>query len=177
MKQKASIVWFGSLVFIAIEQAIKLVIFNFHFDKTVPIIPPYIYFSPMFNRDYSWYNSMLQLGVSKLIHIAITSVIIILIVMMFVFYTKRYNKIKLLNWGFTFLFAGSLCSWIDKVFWNGSLDYIELSGFFTFDLKDLYLNIAIGFIIALIIFKHKQFNDFDEKKFLKELIGFYKKKS
>lgn len=49
-------------------------------------------------------------------------------------------------------FAGSLCSLIDKVFWGGSLDFIQIPKLFTFDLKDCYLSITqILFIIVAII--------------------------
>lgn len=41
-----------------------------------------------------------------------------------------------------------LCSFIDVVFWGGSLDFIGLFDWFIFDTKDVFLN--TGWILALI---------------------------
>jgi len=46
------------LILVTIEQVIKVVINNNLLDKKFPILPPLLYFKPMFNRDYSWFNSM-----------------------------------------------------------------------------------------------------------------------
>lgn len=54
---------------------------------------------------------------------------------------------KFLNGMLLFFTAGLLCSFIDVVFWGGSLDFLRLSDWFTFDLKDIYLNIASGFLL------------------------------
>ena len=68
--------WILTLILIAIEQGIKIIINSKFLDKSVPIIPSFMYFDPMFNKDYSWFNSMLQLGVGKSIHIALVVVVI-----------------------------------------------------------------------------------------------------
>ncbi|WMJ23840.1 signal peptidase II [Paludicola sp. MB14-C6] len=165
MKNKTT--WACILGLIAIEQSIKIVINQFFFHEYRPILPPYLYFSPLFNRDYSWFNSMLQLGVGKWAHIITTTIIILFIITAYIFISNTYQKDNLLNSCFAFLLSGSLCSFIDKVFWNGSLDYIQVTGFFTFDLKDVYLNVAIGLAIILMIVKRKTINDMDDALFLK----------
>lgn len=44
--------------------------------------------------------------------------------------------------------AGCLCSLIDKLFWGGSLDFLQIPNFFIFDLKDCYITMAgIPFVI------------------------------
>lgn len=50
---------------VTIEQFIKIIINNNFLNKRFTILPHFLYFQPMFNRDYSWFNSMLQLNVSK----------------------------------------------------------------------------------------------------------------
>jgi signal peptidase II len=55
---------------------------------------------------------------------------------------------KFLNGMVVFLTAGIMCSFVDVVFWGGSLDFLRLFDWFTFDLKDVYLN--VGVISALI---------------------------
>lgn len=160
--------WASVFGLIAVEQTIKLIINQFFFHEYLPILPPFLYFSPLFNRDYSWFNSMLQLGVGKLAHIITTGIIILLIITVFLFISNTYQKNKLFHTCFAFLLSGSLCSFIDKVFWDGSLDYIQVTGFFTFDLKDVYLNVAIGLAIILMFIKRKVINDVDETAFMKD---------
>ena len=65
---------------------------------------------------------------------------------MILLYITAYNyyrsKVDDANILFTVLFitglAGSICSLVDKIFWGGSLDYIQLYNLFIFDLKDCY---------------------------------------
>lgn len=174
LKNKST--WALATVLIAIEQIIKIVIHQFFFHEYLPIIPPFVYFSPLFNRDYSWLNSLFDLGVGKAAHIIITGIIILLIISVYLFISNTYKKNKLFHCSFAFLFAGSMCSFIDKVFWDGSLDYIQLTGLFTFDLKDVYLNIAIGLAILLMILKRKQINQINESEFAKAYWNFITKK-
>ncbi|MGH4119144.1 signal peptidase II [Clostridium sp.] len=78
-------------ILVTIEQVIKIVIYNSFLNRKFPILPGFLYFEPMFNRQYSWLNSMFQLGVSKWIHIAFGVIMIILI---YLFY--RYPPV--LRW-------------------------------------------------------------------------------
>jgi signal peptidase II len=148
--------WIIVIALIFIEQAIKLVINCFFFYKNISIIPNAVYFKPIFNRDYSWVNSMLQLGVGKWLHIALVAVIILLIVKFYTYLNYRSIKDKLIDWFFIFIISSAMCSLIDKVFWDGSLDYIALIGLFTFDLKDLYGVISDGLLLLFAIIGSKE---------------------
>ncbi|MGH4122618.1 MAG: signal peptidase II [Clostridium sp.] len=150
------------LILVTIEQVIKIVINNNFLDRKFPILPGFLYFEPMFNRQYSWLNSMFQLGVSKWIHIAFGTIMIILIYLFYRYLNYQLGHIKIINIMYAFIFSGALCSLIDKVFWNGSLDYILVNGFFTFDLKDVYINVFSGLIIVLLLFKNKVLNQIDD---------------
>ncbi|MBZ9626220.1 signal peptidase II [Clostridium sp. FP2] len=157
------------LILVTIEQVIKIVINNNFLDKKFPILPPLLYFDPMFNRDYSWFNSMLQLGIGKWIHISIVAIMSILIYLFYKYLNKQFGTNKFINIMYAFVFSGAMCSLIDKIFWNGSLDYILVNGFFTFDLKDVYINIFNVFIGLLILsvllnypLKNKVLNQIDD---------------
>ena len=51
--------------------------------------------------------------------------------------------------GFIHLFlAGLLANLIDNGFWGGSLDYITIKPFYTFDLKDLYITLCELFLVT-----------------------------
>ena len=153
MKAKNINPWLGSTALIALEQGIKLVINRFFLSESVPIIAPVLYFEPMFNRHYSWFNSMLRIRDSKWVHIVIVGLLILLLTLFYRYIKGRTKPRRIVNVMFAFLFAGAVCSFIDKVFWDGSLDYIRLTGFFTFDLKDLYINIFNGLLVYVLLFR------------------------
>ncbi len=50
-----------------------------------------------------------------------------------------------------FYISGLTCSFIDVVFWGGSLDFLRLFDWFTFDLKDVYLDIGTAFLLFYFI--------------------------
>lgn len=174
MRLKNKKIWFVIFLLIAFEQFIKLIINNNYLDKRFAILPPLIYFEPMFNRRYSWFNSMLQLGKGKWIHIITVSVLTIFICLFYQYQNKKYGNHRITNIMFAFLFSGAVCSLIDKLFWDGSLDYILVSGLFTFDLKDIYLNIFNGLLVLFLIFKNKTVkkltNEFVFKDFIKFIL-------
>jgi len=78
---------------------------------------------------------------------------------------------------FAFLFSGAICSLIDKVFWNGSLDYILVKGLFTFDLKDVYINVFIGLLILSLILGDKVLKQIDDDDLLKDFAKYIFKKA
>lgn len=173
MKIENKKMWLGVFILIAIEQVIKIIINNNFLEKRFPILPPFLYFEPMFNRSYSWFNSMLQLGVSKWIHIFIVVIMSIFIYLFYRYLNKELGTNKIINILFAFIFSGAMCSLIDKVFWDGSLDYILVNGFFTFDLKDVYINIFIILLILSIILENKVLNQLDDdiiKNFTKYIL-------
>ncbi|GAA0126421.1 hypothetical protein UT300019_23240 [Clostridium sp. CTA-19] len=162
MKTQNKKTYISVFILVAIDQIIKIIINNKFFDKKFPILPPLLYFKPMFNRDYSWFNSMLQLGVGKYIHILIVVIMSILIYQLYQYLNKQFGDNKIINIMYAFIFSGAICSLIDKVFWNGSLDYISLNVFFTFDLKDVYINVFIGSVILSLILKNKVLSQIDD---------------
>ena len=162
MKVRNSKTWLGIAALIALEQGVKLIINRFFVTVSVPIVSPILYFEPMFNRHYSWFNSMLRIGDSKWVHIIIVGLLIILLALFHRYVNRRTDPHRMVNVMFAFLFAGAVCSFIDKVFWDGSLDYIRLTGFFTFDLKDLYINVLNGLLVYVVIFRGEQMKRFME---------------
>ena len=164
-------------IFIIIEQVIKIIINSNYLNSSEPIIEPFLYFQPMFNRDYSWINSLFQFGASKLLHIILVSVIIILVILVYKYLSYKKLNSKIVSIAFSFLLAGGSCSLIDKIFWNGSLDYIYLNGYFTFDLKDAYINIFIGLVLLIFIIDHQGFRTKDDDNFIKDFIAYYIKKN
>ena len=52
--------------------------------------------------------------------------------------------------------SGCLCSLIDKLFWGGSLDFLQIPTLFIFDLKDCYLTVAEVIFVAIGILNSKE---------------------
>lgn len=156
---------------IVLEQGIKLIVKNYYNVK-VPIIENILYFMPVLNEDYSWFNSMFQFGWSRFFHIALVLFVILFGYSFFKYLeTKNLNK-KITNTLKIFLFSGAICSLMDKIFWNGSLDYILLKGFFVFDLKDCYLTTFQVIIIIFAIKNRKTISKINEIELVKDYIGF-----
>ncbi len=167
MQKNNKATWLGVFLLILIEQTIKIIINSNFLDKSYPILTPMLYFEPVFNRHYSWFNSMLALGVSKSVHIVFVAALLIIILFFYKYIIETYGHIKLVNIMFAFVFAGAVCSLIDKVFWDGSLDYILVRGFFTFDLKDVYINIFNGLLILSLFLPGKEIKELSEQDLLK----------
>lgn len=147
--------WLLTAFCILVEQGLKIIIYRYYFHRQIPLLPPWFYFRPLFNRDYSWLNSLFQLGLGRLSHIAVV-VIVSAGILFFYFYLKKRQITSVpLDFTFSLLLAGAACSFLDKVFWDGSLDYILLKGFFTFDLKDVFINTALALLILMFILDHR----------------------
>lgn len=177
MKIENKKVWISVFLLITLDQVTKIIISNNYLHKSFPILPPLLYFEPMFNRYYSWFNSMLQFNSTRWVHIAIVAIMTILIYLFYQYVSKRLASNKMINIMFAFIFSAAVCSLIDKIFWDGSLDYILIKGFFTFDLKDVYINIFIGLLILSLFLKNDVYKEIDDKNIVKDFAKFILRKS
>lgn len=154
---------FKIIVLVLIEQLIKVFINANYLESNIPIIKPLVYFSPMFNRDYSWINGLFNLGINKAIHIVL---VVVTIVFLYLFYRYLRDSLSVdIEIGYILMMSGAVCSLIDKVFWDGSLDYIYLRGLFTFDLKDAYMSLAVVLALYGLIFNRDLDRELDEISF------------
>lgn len=144
------------LLLILTDQLIKIYISNNFMDKSFAIVSDLIKFQPIINIDYSWFNSIGQFGVGLWPHIIFSIISVAVCVFIFIFYKENYKGNIAINALLVLLLAGVICSLIDKVFWGGSLDYIYLKGFFTFDLKDVYISISQVILISYILVNYKK---------------------
>ena len=155
MKTKSVLLW--AVVLFVIDQVVKVVINRYFIDVKFDIIPPLFYFRPTFNYQYSWVNGLFGLGIGFWAHIIIFGFVAIVVGLAYDYMKTVYGNGKMINIAFVFSFAAVMSGFIGTILWNGCLDYIELKGFFVFDLKDLYINIfTILFFWNLIYnFKHR----------------------
>lgn len=161
------------LLLVVLDQAIKLKVKSYYGIKA-PIVENILYFNPSLNKNYSWINSLFQIGWGRLFHIIITIFILFLSYYSFKYLQSKNVQGKTINIIKIFLFSGAICSLIDRVFWGGSLDYIFLKGFFIFDLKDFYLTIFELLAIILVIKNWKIISKIKNRDLIEDYITFIK---
>ena len=146
--KKKNIVYPVMFLFL-IDQIIKIIINFYFFDNKILLIEDKLIFYPIFNRDYSWLNSFCQFGWGRIFHILQVAIIGIIFVVMYRVMSKRMKMSSIHKFGWIMMFSGVLCSLVDKIIWNGSLDYIYIVGFCVFDLKDVYIVCAEAILIIV----------------------------
>jgi len=150
IRVKKGINWIFLLAAVAADQAIKAYLFSLDWESiSVPLIEPVFYIEPTQNTlgSYLWVLLKLKQG-SHLLNIILFSLVGLVFIEIWRFYVQRKRNSFWIN-GFIHLFlAGLLANLIDNAFWGGSLDYITIKPFYTFDLKDLYITLCELFLVA-----------------------------
>lgn len=143
---KKSLVY--SLILIVIDQVVKLLVEHYFRTADVVLFPGILFLRPVQNTNLNWIASMIEYKtpVLLMIFIEIFAFIINVLGYRYLSYLWIQGK-KLLNGMLIFFTAGIMCSFVDVVFWGGSLDFLRLFDWFTFDLKDVYLDIGFVFLL------------------------------
>ena len=134
-------------ILMLIDQGIKFIIGKFFFNNYFEIIPDFLSFHPIINTHGSWLNARFNAGVNFTFLIVINLISLLLILEVYRYYSSKGNKSFWSDMCLLFIFAGALCSLIDKVFYGGSLDFIGISDLFIADIKDIYINIGLLFFL------------------------------
>ena len=148
--------WFSVGIFIVIEQFVKVLIWQFALGKRISLIPEILRFEPHLNTNLTWIASMANFVMPIFLMLIIQ--ISLAIGMTLLYRYQRYAAVKTNIWldlSFCFVLAGIGCSFIDVVFWGGSLDYFGLFNWFIFDIKDVFLN--IGWMSMVIWFSSREY--------------------
>lgn len=136
------------LILIVIDQVIKLLIWHNYANLNIVLLQDILFFRPVQNTNLNYIASILEYQTPVLVMLAIQifGLTITFLAYRYLSYLWIQGK-KLLNGWLIFFSAGIICSFIDTTFWGGSLDFLRLFGWFTFDFKDVYLNIGIIFLL------------------------------
>lgn len=110
---------------------------------------------PMRNEFASSYGSFLNKNISMKILICINIFMFIFSIVIYNVHIKKYGKSFWSDWFIIFTSSGLFSSLIDKIFWGGSLDYINLANNVLLDLKDIYMLFGIVLIICEVILNEK----------------------
>jgi signal peptidase II len=145
--------WIFLLVAVGIDQSIKAYLFSLEWESiSIPLIRPVFFIEPTHNTlgSYLWVLLGLKKG-SHLLNIILFSFIGLLFFELWRFYVKRKRNSFWINGFIHFFLAGLAANLIDNAFWGGSLDYVTIKPFYTFDLKDLYITLCELFLITELV--------------------------
>ncbi|MCL2702080.1 MAG: signal peptidase II [Defluviitaleaceae bacterium] len=142
------------LFLIAVDQGIKLIIAGSFMDADAVIIQNFLRFKPVQNTYLSWINSMR--GVTPPVYVMVisnlTAMAVTLICFRYLFFSYAGLGLhKLFTASFPIVVSGIVCAFIDVVYWGGSIDYICLFNWFTFDLKDCYMTVTMTAVLIIIL--------------------------
>lgn len=145
-----------------VDQFIKLFIWRFCYDTQGNIIGKWVRFRPVQNTNLSWGGNYFALLSNFWVVVILNALIILLFISIYAYYcTKRTSPSKVVNGIYCAGLASAVCSFIDKVFWGGSIDYIQITGLFTFDLKDCYITVAEILFIIVVLKHHSEISTVD----------------
>lgn len=127
----------------AVDQLIKIIISTTFMQNEFNMIDQCLRFKPTLNTDLSWAGNYIEIFSNPIITVLANVLVIFLFLTGYMLYkTKRETTSAPVNIIMICGLAGCFCSLIDKLFWGGSLDFLQIPGLFIFDLKDCYLTIA-----------------------------------
>ena len=149
-----------SLLLIALDQIIKIVIYRYFMDVEMNLLGDIVYFSPIFNEDISWTSAKTGFKFSLEVHIVFSIMAVIAMIILGKKYRHEYEDMKYVVWAYWIALAGAMCSVIDRVFWGTSLDYIGLKGCFVFDLKDVLIDALYVISIGVAVKESKKGKDY-----------------
>lgn len=137
--------WNGVFVvfLVLVDVVIKIIIDNYFID-TKFFLTERFGFRPFLNRDQlSIFNKELNMNLGLGVLILLNLIVILAIVLLMHVLKKDKTLFKIVHWGLWIELSGVICSLIDKLFWHGSLDYVQCFSVI-FDLKDVYLYVGVG---------------------------------
>lgn len=142
------------IILVLIDQVIKIIIAEAFMQCEFDILHEAIRFNPVINTRLSYAGNYIDMFSSPLFAVILVALSVFLFLSGYMLYrTKRTRTSFSVKLIMICGIAGCLCSLIDKLFWGGSLDYIQIPNHFIFDLKDCYLTVAeIIFVVVGIIY-------------------------
>lgn len=148
------------IVLTALDQLSKLWVINNLKGKDAIVLIPGVFEFRYHGNTGAMFSTLLG---QRTFFLIITPVILILVLICFYKFTKA-NKYKALQIIMTFLCAGAIGNYIDRLFNGGVVIdflYFSLINFPIFNVADCYITVSMFFLLVLTIFIYKE-DDFDE---------------
>ncbi len=152
--RRLSIVFIFSAI--AVDQAIKIYLFSLNWDDiNIPLILPAFHIIPTHNTLGSYLWVLLDWkGASNLLNVFLVLLLMPFFVEFWRFYRAERRNSLWINLFVNLIVAGALCNIIDNLFHGGSLDYLYIRPFYTTDLKDIYISLAL-MCMVIEVFENK----------------------
>ncbi len=130
--------WIVCLVFI--DQVIKVIIYRLNIDGI--IWNNIVGIKPIMNKEQMAILNFFKINLPSAIIIFLKVIIVIAILVAFLSIKKKnINCIAI----FVLLMASGVATLLDSLIWGYTLDYIYFVGLTCYDIKDFYVDIALGF--------------------------------
>ncbi|MBQ3513327.1 MAG: signal peptidase II [Lachnospiraceae bacterium] len=136
---KKIIVWIAGLI--VLDQLLKIIVYRF--DINMNILGKLLRIKQTKNLEQMAALNFLNIKMDGSV-IIIFKILLIFIVLGVFFMIKNKNRNVIA--GFILLMSAAIVTLIDSVFWGYTLDFICFDKLTCYDMKDFYVDIAIGFI-------------------------------
>lgn len=124
------------------DQLIKNIVYRFDFN--LKIVGDFLRIEPTQNLNQTAMFNFLGLEFDGTFIIIFKAVL--LLVLFYIFMKSKYKGVYL-EYAFVLLLSASIATLADSVAWGYTLDYVYFSKLTCYDLKDFYVDTAIGFVI------------------------------
>ena len=142
---------------VLIDQMVKIVISKVFMKYEFDIIAKVLRFNPELNTRLSYAGNFFELLSSPFVTILLNVFVLFLFLSGYMLYqAKRAHTSFWVKMIMICGISGCLCSLIDKVFWGGSLDFLQIPTLFIFDLKDCSLTVAEVIFVVIGILNSKE---------------------
>lgn len=132
------------------DQLIKIIIYKF--DLSTKLVGYFLRIEPTKNLNQNAMFNFLNLELNSTFIIIFKAV---LVLALFCIFIKLKNKSAYIWYAFVMLLSASITNLADSVAWGYTLDYVFFSRLTCYDLKDFYVDTAIGFVLIEILFNRK----------------------
>lgn len=141
----------GSIaLLVAVDQGVKLVIARWGMGYSFSLAGDVLQYYPTVNEKMTWGGNFIEVLSVPAVAIALNVLAIVLALSAYAFYCASVEKPgKAAAFVFAVGLAGCVCGLVDRVFWGGSLDFLQVPGAFVFDVKDCYLSVSLAVFAAL----------------------------
>lgn len=140
-----------------VDQLIKIIIYKF--DFSIELVGYFLRIEPTKNLNQTAMFNFLNLELNGTYIIIFKAVLVLALLCIFI---KLKNKSAYIWCAFVLLLSAGISNLADSVAWGYTLDYVFFSRLTCYDLKDFYVDTAIGFGLIEILFNRKKLDTIQE---------------
>lgn len=139
-----------AVILSAVDRLIKIIIYKFDFNAE--LVGSLLRIEPTENLNQTAMFNFLNLELDSTFIIIFKAV---LVLALFCIFIKLKNKSAYIWYAFVLLFSASIANLADSAAWGYTLNYVLFSRLTCYDLKDFYVDTAIGFALIEFLYNRK----------------------